>query len=274
MGMMITSFGNPLIKRIKRLRQKKYRLQEKAFFVDGVRVAIAAIEHQAAIETIVFSSQLLTSDKAWQMIADQQDAGTHCVDLSGEVYQSISLRENAVGFGAIVSFAGTGIDDIKVEQESIFIALVEVSEPGNLGSIMRIIDAAGASSLILVGPSVDPYHPTAVKASMGALFTIPFCQVADIDSLMSWSERQSIHVVATSAHSKRSYRQCEYQYPALILLGSEGEGLPDELIRNAELAVSIPMRGSSSSLNLAVATGILLYEVAHFRDLIKKGEAL
>jgi TrmH family RNA methyltransferase len=264
--MMITSFSNPLIKRIKRLRRKKYRRQEGVYFVEGVRIVLAAVEHQAAIETIVFSSELLTSEKAWQMIAEQRHAGTPCVDLSREVYQSISTRENAVGLGAIVSFSGTAIGDLKVDQKSLFVALVEVSEPGNLGTILRIIDAVGASGLILVGPSVDPYHPTAVKASMGSVFSIPLCQLKDIDSLISWSESQAIHVVATSAHADRSYRQNGYHFPALLLLGSEGEGLSDEVIRKTELAVSIPMRGSSSSLNLAVATGIILYEVAHSRD--------
>ncbi len=267
--MMITSFSNPLIKRIKRLRQKKYRQQERVYFAEGVRIVLAAVEHQAAIETIVFSSELLTSEKAWQMIAEQRHAGIHCVDLSREVYQSISMRENAIGLGAIVSFAETEISDLKVDQESIFVSLLNVSEPGNLGTVIRIIDAVGASGLILVGPSVDPHHPTAVKASMGAVFSIPLCQLRDIDSLISWSESQAIHVVATSAHADQSYRQCEYQYPALLLLGSEREGLSDKVIRKAELTVSIPMRGSSSSLNLAVAAGILLYEMAHSSDQVK-----
>ena len=113
----------------------------------------------------------------------------------------------------------------------------------------------------LIGQGVDPYHPSAVKASMGTLFHVPISHVEEPAQLLEWAKSQGITTVATSAHAKQSYRGAPYELPTLIMLGSEGEGLPADLLEKSDLAVSIPMRGTAPSLNLAVATGLLIYEV-------------
>ena len=259
---MITSSSNPLVKRIRRLRQKKYRQQEGVFYIEGLRVVLAAIEHQASIETIVFSSDLLTSDVARQALANQQSVGTRCVELSAELFDSISQRDNPVGLGAIVAVAWQELENLDVKPADIFIALVDVSEPGNLGAVMRTVDAVGGAGLLLAGHTVDPFHPTAVKASMGTLFSIPVCHAGDIATLQGWATTNGLTTIATSAHAKHPFWQVQYRFPALLLLGSEGAGLPSGVLDSADLAVSIPMQGAASSLNLAVAAGIMLYELA------------
>lgn len=258
---MITSFSNPLIKRIKRLRQKKYRQQEEAFFAEGLRVVLAAVEHGATIDTIVYSRELLTSKIALDMIAEQGAAGTRCVELSPRLFQTISDRDNPVGLGAIIAARWVDLEQIVVTSDAIFVALVDVSEPGNLGTIVRTIDASGAAGLLLAGQTVDPYHPTAVKASMGAIFSVLISQVENPRMLLGWATANGLHKVATSARAKDTYKDAEYRFPALLMLGSEGEGLSPDLLAEADVAVSIPMIGSASSLNLAVAAGILLYEL-------------
>ena len=259
---MITSAANPLIKRIKRLRRKKHRLQEGVFFAEGLRVVLSAVEAGAAIKTIVYSSELLTSKRAERTLAEQGAAGTACVEVAANLFRSISSRDNPAGLGAIIAASWTPLEELTVDPGAFFAALVNVSDPGNLGTVIRTADAVGAGGVILVGQSVDPYHPTAVRASMGSLFHVPVVQVNDVEALLDWSAARGISCVATSAGAQKSYRDAAFRYPLLLLLGSEGEGLPAAIIEAADLAVTIPMSGSASSLNLAVAAGILLYELS------------
>lgn len=260
---MITSSSNPLIKRIRRLRMKKYRQQEGVFFAEGLRIVLAAVEHGATLDTIVYSRELLTSSLAWDMLAEKQAAGTRCVEVSVGIFRAISDRDNPVGLGAIIAANWMELEMLEVAPDAVFVALVDVSEPGNLGTIIRTIDACGGDGLLLAGQTVDPYHPTAVKASMGTIFSVPICHIENTGMLLNWAATKDLHKIATSARAKDSYKNVIYRFPALLMLGSEGEGLSPDLLAAADVAVSIPMVGSASSLNLAVAGGVLLYELFH-----------
>jgi RNA methyltransferase, TrmH family len=258
---MITSFRNPLVKRIRRLRLRRYREQEGAFFVEGLRGVLSAVESGAQIEAVVYAAPLLTSDAAWRMLADRRSQGENCVELSPEVFGAISERDNPVGLGAIVRLPETDLAALAVGDDDFCIGLVDVSDPGNLGAIVRTADAAGAAAVILAGETVDPYHPTAVKASMGSLFAVPIVRLRSADELLGWARSRGLSVVATSSHAELSYWQASYHLPALVLFGSEGQGLDAALVREAGQPVVIPMLGSATSLNLAVAAALVMYEL-------------
>ncbi|HSM56078.1 MAG TPA: RNA methyltransferase [Candidatus Sulfomarinibacteraceae bacterium] len=261
---MITSHRNPLVKRIKKLRRKKHRQEEGAFFIEGIRVVLTALEQEAPVDTIVYAPSLLTSEVALAALAEQKAQGAKVVELAEDVFQTISDRDNPVGLGAIVNVHLQRLQDLPVHPDAVYIALERISDPGNLGAIVRTVDAAGGAGLILVGPSVDPFHPTAVKASMGALFTVPVAEVEDMDRLWRWIEAQGLHTVATSAHAERTFWETGYRFPTLLLLGSEGQGLQPETLQRAEVSVTIPMQGTASSLNLSVAAALLLYELRRY----------
>lgn len=258
---MITSFSNPLIKLIKRLRQRKYRQEEGVFFIEGLRVVLTAVEQHAVIETLVYALPLLTSEAGRQAIERLQRQGVDCVEVAPAVFESISERDNPTGLGAIVKMAWHELADLMVGERAIYVAVEDTADPGNLGTILRTMDAAGAAGLIVVGQSTDPFHPTAVKASMGTLFTVPLSRAADMESLLTWAQENGLQTVATSAKAKQVYWQAAYRFPVLLLMGSEREGLGKGVLEAADLAVTIPMHGSASSLNVAVATSLLLYEL-------------
>ncbi|MCB8942247.1 MAG: RNA methyltransferase [Ardenticatenaceae bacterium] len=257
---IITSFSNPLVKRVKRLRQKKYRLQEGVFFVEGLRGVLTAVETHAPIETLITCPELLASPVAQAMLAQ---TSLPQVALSRPVFESISERENPVGLAAIIKTGWTQLNELVVRPDSIFVALFDASDPGNLGTIVRTMDAVGAAGLVLVGQGVDPFHGTAVKASMGTLFTVPIGHTPDADSLFQWAQQQQIQTIATSARGTADFQHAPYHLPALLLLGSEREGLPAAILAQADLQVAIPMHGTASSLNVAVSAGILLYTLRH-----------
>jgi TrmH family RNA methyltransferase len=221
---------------------------------------LTAVEHQAPIETLIICPELLTSPVAQEMLAQSE---LPQVTLSRPVFESISERENPVGLAAIIRTKWADLDQLDVQPHAIFVALFDVSDPGNLGTIVRTMDAVGAAGLILVGQGVDPFHATAVKASMGTVFTIPIVHVSDATILFQWANRCQIQRIATSARGTADFRYAPYQLPALLLLGSEREGLPTTILAQADLQIAIPMQGVASSLNVAVSAGIVLYTLRH-----------
>jgi TrmH family RNA methyltransferase len=195
------------------------------------------------------------------MVAEQEAAGVRVARLSGEVFGRIADRDGPSGLAAIVRSPSMSLADLRVPPDALFAALHEPGNPGNIGTIIRTASAAGAGGVILIGASADPYDPAAVKASMGALFTVPVVSVGSAAEFVDWARPAGVTVAATSGRAKASFWTAEFPLPLAVLVGSEGTGLPDDVLAAADLQVAIPMTGTAESLNLAVAAGILLYEV-------------
>ncbi|MGH2410280.1 MAG: TrmH family RNA methyltransferase, partial [Chloroflexota bacterium] len=157
------------------------------------------------------------------------------------------------------------LTDLIVPPTGVLIALHEVGNPGNLGTILRTLDAIDGTAMITIGESTDPYHPSAVKASMGTLFRIPMVHLDRADELMAWAQARGITVIGASERAARSHWEQPPIPPCLLLLGHEGRGLPPDLLAACGQQVRIPMAGTAGSLNLAVAAGILLYEARRAR---------
>jgi RNA methyltransferase, TrmH family len=261
---LITSAANPLIKRIRALEQRKTRRAQGAFFVEGIRAVWLAVEH-GRVEVIIIAPELLTSGAARWMVEQQAALGMRVAYVNRALFESIAERDNPSGLAAIVAIVPTKLAQLAVTPTSLFVALHEVGNPGNLGTIIRTVDAVGGSGVILLGSSTDPYHPTAVKASMGTLFTVPTVALDSSAALLAWCKAERVNIYTTSDHAAAFYWSVRYQMPALFLFGSEGEGLAADLLQQGE-AVRIPMSGSADSLNLAVATAVLLYEVKRQRE--------
>lgn len=258
---LISSTGNALIKRIRALEQRKRRQEEGAFFVEGIGPVWQAVEHRAKIQALIVAPDLLTSDSARRMVETERQSGTRVVNVSGAVFQSVAQRQNPAGLGAVVEMPLYTLEDVPIAGPAVVVALHEVGNPGNLGTIIRTVDAVGGAGIVLIGDSTDPYHPTAVKASMGTLFAHPLVIVREAKTVLEWQRAHGLQLVTTSAHAPASYWNAPYHLPALFLFGSEGEGLGQDLVSQGDLAVRIPMQGSATSLNLAVSVGVLLYEV-------------
>lgn len=258
---MISSAANPLVKRVRALADRKHRRQESAFVVDGIQPVWQAVEARADIEVLLVAPDLLRHRGALEMVAAQEAGGVRVARLTGELFSRISDRDGPAGLAAIVRASPARVDDLAVAEGAVFAALHEPGNPGNVGTIIRTASAAGAAGVILIGPSADPYDPVAVKASMGALFTVPVATAPSAAEFLAWTAARRVTVAATSGQAPTSCWDASWQLPLALLLGSEGTGLPAGLLAAADLQVSIPMTGTAESLNLAVAAGILLYEV-------------
>ncbi len=139
-------------------------------------------------------------------------------------------------------------------------ALERIRDPGNLGTIIRTCNGTGIKSLILIGNCCDPYSPEAVRASMGAIFSIKIVNIG-IDNFLSWAKEKKNKIVVTSLKSKKNYTECNWGKKPIIVMGNEQSGVSQEIENSADEMIKIPMLGTSDSLNLSVSTGIFLYEV-------------
>jgi TrmH family RNA methyltransferase len=260
---VISSAANPLIRRVRLLGDRRHRRREGAFVVRGVQPVWQAVEAGADIEVLIVAPDLLREPAAG-MVASQEAGGVSVARVSGELFGRIADRDGPAGLAAIVRQRTARLADLAVAPSSVFVALHEVANPGNLGTIIRTADAAGAGGVILVGPCADPFDPVAVKASMGAVFSVPIAAAESAGEFLAWCRASGIAVAATSGSAAGSGSEtlwaASVPSPLAILLGSEGAGLPDDLLAAGDLRLRIPMTGTAESLNLAVAAGILLYE--------------
>lgn len=258
---MITSTANPTVKRARKLRHRKYREAEGIFLIEGITHVRRAIEHTAPIESLLVAPELLKSSDAWEVVENRRRDGTKVVELGREAFETITSRDHPSGLAATVRIEERPLTDLSATSKSIFVALHDISNPGNLGSIIRTVDAVGGDGAIIVGSSTDQFHPVAVKSNMGTMFSVPVRRAETVDDLMAWCLMERIHVYTTSARAESSLWESDIQFPCLFVFGGEAQGLSPEILERGT-PVSLPMRGSASSLNLAVASGIFLYEAA------------
>jgi TrmH family RNA methyltransferase len=258
---MISSSANPLVKRVRALGDRKHRRRESAFVVHGIQPVWQAVEAGADIEVLLVAPGLLRHRGALDMVDAQEAGGVRVARLTGEVFGRISDRDAPAGLAAIVRASPARVGDLAIPDGAVFAVLHEPGNPGNIGTIIRTASAAGAAGVILIGPSADPYDPVAVKASMGALFTVPVAVAESGTAFLAWAAAAGVTVAAASGRAAQSCWDATWRLPLALLLGSEGAGLPTDLLAAADQQVSIPMTGTAESLNLAVAAGVLLYEV-------------
>jgi TrmH family RNA methyltransferase len=259
---MITSAQNPLIKEIRRLRRDKRAREESGLFVvEGIQGVVEAVESGAAIDAIVYAPELLTSELALEAVGAAEGRGVRCEAVSASLFETLSERDNPVGILALVERRLLALDTLHPEPNGLYLALHGVSDPGNLGTIIRTMDAVGGTAIFLVGQTVDPFHPSAVKASASTIFSMPLVPVPQVETLLDWCRSADVAVVGTSDRAEQEYWSASYPRPVLVLMGSEAHGLPHDLLDALPQTVRIPMHGTADSLNLAVATALLLYEV-------------
>jgi TrmH family RNA methyltransferase len=260
---IISSRSNSKVKRARALKGHKGRQESGFFLVEGiwhVGEAVAAAEHPGVlIDSIFYAPDLLRSEFAYDLIHNITERGIPCVATTAEVFETIASKENPQGILALVHVQERKLHTLDPEYYPWLVALISPQDPGNVGTILRTIDAVGASGLLLLDSSVDPTHPSVVRASMGAMFWYPIVRGA-YQEFAQWVQQHGVHVYGTSARGEVAYMDVGgYEKPAVLLLGGERSGLTREQADLCELLLRLPMGGRITSLNLGVATGVMLY---------------
>lgn len=264
----ITSAQNPKVKFLRSLRMRKVRHRENCFLAEGVRILEEALHAGAPIDTLVYAPELLRSRRA-EAILERVEPHRRLA-LSGDLFRSLSNRDEPQGIAAVIRIEDCPAASIPLSDDLLIIVAWQLRDPGNLGSIIRTADAAGATALITVGPSVDLYDPQTVRATMGSLFALPIIREPDQEAVERWfgQIREAgipLRVIASSAHGELVYFDVDYDHPLALIVGNEQHGLPASLRQTADAVVRLPMAGRASSLNVSAATAALVYEIVRQR---------
>ena len=261
--MSITSLQNSRIKAIRVLSQRKRRQETGLFFAEGIRLTGEAVQTGIVIETLVVAPELLRSDFGWDTVRRAREEGVEILEVGADVFRSLSGKDGPAGIGVVARQRWTALDeaDAAAFKRSLgWVVLEDVGNPGNLGSILRTCEAVGASGVILLGDTADPYDPASVRGSMGSIFTRRVIRTS-FESLINWRNKLDIPMVGASDAATVDYREAGYAPPVLLCLGSEQHGLSEAHLAACDQVVRIPMVGRADSLNLSVAAGVLLYDV-------------
>ena len=250
---IITSLSNPLVKQTRMLRQKKARLESGLFLVEGIHHVGEAIEAAWNVESVLYAPELLTSEFANNLITRLSSLPQ---PVSAQVMESLADKENPQGIIAIVHQQQNRFSTLKSPQTCI--ALVSPQDPGNVGTILRTMDAVGVDALFLLNGGVELYHPTVVRSSMGTIFWKPVIQTS-FREFVDWSYVQGYQLIGTSAHGTVDYQTFAPRIPFVLVLGNEQKGLSAEQTKACDVTISLLMKGRVSSLNLAVAAGVLMF---------------
>lgn len=216
-----------------------------------------AVDAGWEVDSLLYAPELLTSHFARDLLSR---LGSKPQPVSAQVMESLADKENPQGILALVRQKTTRLEDLHVMRCGV--ALVAPQDPGNVGTILRTMDAVGADGLFLLEGGVELYHPTLVRSSMGTLFWKPVVQ-ASFDEFINWARNSrpgGIQLIGTSAHGDVDYQTLIPKIPWILVMGKEQKGLSKEQTNVCDVTVSLPMKGRVSSLNLAVATGVLLYQ--------------
>ena len=256
----ITSAGNAEVKRLRSLHERKYRRQTGLFLAEGTRTCTEAVTLGWRLHRLAFLDGRGGDRMVRPLLEALARDGGRALPMTESLLSRISGKDNPqIVLGAFEQ-RWQAKDAIMPDADSCWIALDRVRDPGNLGTIMRTADATGARGVILIGDCTDPYSVEAVRASMGAVFNVELAQMSQNDFLALASGWPG-QVVGTALPASRDYRTADYGGPLMLVMGNEQAGLTPELMKACTQLVRMPMMGRSDSLNLAVATGLTLYEV-------------
>ncbi|MCY6382788.1 TrmH family RNA methyltransferase [Hoeflea prorocentri] len=256
----ITSLTNPIIKDIRALAIKKNRDRSGLFLSEGQKLVIDAMDLGWTIRTLVYAKSAKEKAGVASLAARAVAAGALVLEVSEKVLSAITRRDNPQMVCGVFEQQFAALADLQPKQGETYVALDRVRDPGNLGTIMRTADAAGASAIILVGDCTDPFSLETTRATMGSVFAIPVARTS-VEGFLKWCDSAEATLVGTHLEGSVDYRTIDYAArPVVLLMGNEQAGLPESLAQRCDKLARIPQAGRADSLNLAVATGVMLFE--------------
>ncbi len=257
----VTSLTNPIVKDLRSLALKKFRAQQGVFLAEGLKLVIDALDLGWVIKTLVYSKAGKGNSLVEQVAARTVAKGGDVLEVNEKVISAITRRDNPQMVVGVFEQKLQPLSEIKPQGNEVYVALDRVRDPGNLGTIIRTADAAGAKGIILIGDTTDPFSLETVRATMGSLFAVPLARATEAEFL-SWRKGFSGLIVGTHLKGAVDYRTIPYKgKPVILLMGNEQQGLPDTLASTCDKLARIPQEGRADSLNLAIATGVMLFEI-------------
>jgi len=259
----ITSTRNPQLKAVRRLRRSRVREREGVFLAEGRRQLESALAAGARVTCVYAAPALYLVDGDEALVCEAALRGARIVELGAEAFMSITSQVRPDGIAAVVERPGTGLESIPAR--SLVLVATGIERPGNLGTIVRTAEAAGAGGLVACDAATDVFHPETVRGSVGTVFDLPLAQ-ASLSETLAWLAAGHARVLVATPDGERPVWEADYSAPGLaVVVGGERHGVDPEWVAAADETVRIPMAGRADSLNVGVAAGIVLFEAARQR---------
>jgi TrmH family RNA methyltransferase len=254
----ITSLSNDTVKAVRALHMRKERDETGLFVAEGLKTVIEGIDTGHAPKILMHGPDAAAHPMLQKAVAATIAAKGQVIEVTHDILAKVSRRENPQAVVGVFPQALQPLPAVAAGPAKCVVALHRVRDPGNLGTIIRTADAAGCGAVVLVGECCDPYSVEAVRATMGSIFAVPLVKASEAE-FAAWREGWRGSVVGTLLSADLDYREAAYVTPVLVLMGNEQQGLPPEMAGLCDVNVKIPMRGRADSLNLSVATGVMIY---------------
>lgn len=255
----ISSVHNPLIKEIFQLQEKsKARKKSGLFVIEGMREIEIALKNDYQIEQLLCCFDLINQDY-FETFRTKISENTQFISISKEVYQKIAYRESTEGIIAVTNAKTHRLDEIKLPENPLIIVLESLEKPGNIGAILRTADAAKVDAVFIADPKTDLYNPNIVRSGVGAVFTNKIA-MADSEEIIKLLKNKNIPIFSAILQEAVPYYSVDYSKGAAIVMGTEATGLSDIWRAESDANIIIPMEGQIDSMNVSVATAILIFE--------------
>ncbi|OYU70083.1 MAG: RNA methyltransferase [Alphaproteobacteria bacterium PA2] len=254
----VTSLTNPTVKAVRALHLRKDRDETGLFVAEGLKIITEAVELGHAPQILMYGQEAQGHPLLHRAISAARSGGGEVIEVTQDILAKVSRRDNPQAVVGVFRQVFTDLNDLVPASALAFVALHRVRDPGNLGTIIRTADAAGCGAVILVGECCDPYSVEAVRATMGSVFAVPIVRASEA-TFSEWRKSWPGSVIGTLLTATVTHSTAKYVRPSLILMGNEQQGLTPDLAALCDVNVKIPMRGRADSLNLSVATGVMIY---------------
>jgi len=257
---------NPRIKYLRRLGIRRFRDREKRFVAEGIRFVEEALDSAWSVEVLVYCSKVLENPRGKDLLKKAASRNIGLIEIEEALFDELAGTDTPQGVLAIVGQCRVSLEDLQITDRPALLVVVDgVQDPGNLGTIVRSADAAGAGGVILLKGTADIYNPKACRATMGSIFHVPVLQGLSTDEALHYLTRYGIKTVAGDPRGEKILYEIDLTVPCALVVGSEGEGVGADMLERVDERVRIPMPGRAESLNAAVSTAILLYEALRQR---------
>lgn len=253
---VISSKDNELIKHIKKLKDKKYRDESKEYIIEGVKLIEEAVKENAKIKKIIICED---TTRTYEIPTNIMlgIAKYECVYVTDKIFNSITQVTNPQGIMAIIE---KNSNDAEIDfTQDIIVALDDVQDPGNLGTILRTVDSIGLNQIIVSKETADAFNPKVVRSTMGAIFRVKIIEVDNLQDTIKQIKKHHFKLMVTSLQTDNSIYDIEFK-KKIIVIGNEANGVSNEIQNIADEKAKIPMLGRTESLNASVAAGIVMYE--------------
>lgn len=261
---ILSSTQNPRIKQAVNLRDRPERDKTGLFLIEGFRELFRASAAGQPVETVFICPELFLGTNEGLLIEKLKASGAHIIRTTDKVFRKLSYRDRPDGLVAVGIQQRKKLADIPLQPSPFLVVAEAIEKPGNLGTILRSSDAVGVDGLIVCDRCTDIFNPNVVRASVGTLFTVPVAEARSQETI-TWLKSKGIAILAATPSAKREFTTVDMTVPLAIAVGTEQLGLSEQWMTQADLQVNIPMCGVADSLNVAMATTLLLYEALRQR---------